>query len=86
MVDIISILMTIASTLTIRVTMADWVPIDGNQKTRTLLAITIALLYLKFLGILKTINKKLATFTLAIVKVSLLYAYGRLKVTSYFVT
>mmetsp|Transcript_13166 Transcript_13166/g.15480 ORF Transcript_13166/g.15480 Transcript_13166/m.15480 type:complete len:420 (+) Transcript_13166:150-1409(+) len=70
-VDIISIIMTMATTLTIRIKMTtDWVPIESNQDTRILLAITIALLHLKFLGMLKTINKKLATFTLAIAKIT----------------
>jgi len=69
-IDILSILMTVASTITMRLIMANWEHKDSSPKARTLLAITIALLWLKFLGILKTVNKKLATFTLALAEIT----------------
>ena len=69
-IDIFSIAMAVVSNFIMRLNL------DGSRDTldgrwvRTCVAITTGLLWLKVLGLLKTINMQLATFVLAIVQVS----------------
>jgi len=69
MVDILSIIMAITSSVTMRFTLVDF-DLTDSQRMRILLAVTTALLWIKFLAMMKTINRQLATFTLAIFEIT----------------
>ena len=71
LVNMFAIIMTITSTVVMRLKLKDFDLTDpDSHRVQTLLAMTTALLWLKLLGMMKTINRKLATFILAIVEVS----------------
>jgi len=71
MVDIISVIMTIICSCLMRVIYKKFdLDNDDYWYMQILLAITTLLLWLKFLGMMKTINMKLATFILAIIEIT----------------
>lgn len=71
-VDILSIVLALSSTIAMRVSYADdqFVLDDDSLHLRGCLAVTTGLLWLRVLGLLKTINMQLATFVLAIVQIT----------------
>jgi len=71
LVNMFAIIMTITSTVVMRLKLKDFDLTDpDSHRVQTLLAMTTALLWLKLLGMMKTINRKLATFILAIVEIT----------------
>ena len=71
-VDVMSVIMTLSSIVAMRRCLAlGNCPLDeGSRGLRCCFALSTGLLWLRVLGLLKTINKQLATFVLAIVQVS----------------
>jgi len=72
LVDVLSIVMSLTSTILMRLYfMSDDYSLNGDSvRIRICLAVTIGLLWIRVLGLAKTINVQLATFVLAIVQVS----------------
>jgi hypothetical protein len=68
-VNISSLLMVVLCVLIMRLTVNDETQ-GTNQIVRSMFAFTTGLLWLRFLGLVKSINIKLATFVMAIVQVS----------------
>ena len=70
-VDIFSILFSLASTIFLRVQLSEDVSLGGDSRAiRWCLSVATGLLWLRALGFLKTINMHLATFVLATVQIT----------------
>ena len=69
-VDFFSILMALGSTIGMRVSFSNKSENGEHKYLRVCLALTIGFLWLRVLGLAKTVNVQLATFVLAIIQVS----------------
>lgn len=67
-VNISSLFMVVMCILIMRLTVNDEIH-QATQTTRSMFALTTGFLWLRFLGVVKSINIKLATFVMAIVQV-----------------